>query len=84
MFLMSLDGYMVFREKYWKLKLVFNYSMMPEFTESSRTVVSDALEDFRITGQERSDVVQALTGVDYPMPNHWLMLWKTDTFRLES
>ena len=42
-------------------QLVFNYSMMPEFTESSRTVVSDALEDFRITGQERPDVIQALT-----------------------
>lgn len=34
---------------------------MPEFTESSRTVVSDALEDFRITKQERNDVIQALT-----------------------
>ena len=44
---------------------------MPEFTESSRTVVSDALEDFRITKQERDDVIQALTGADYPMPNHW-------------
>ena len=42
-------------------QLVFNYSMMPEFTESSRTVVSDALGDFRITEQERPDVVQALT-----------------------
>ena len=42
-------------------QLVFNYSMMPEFTESSRTVVSDALEDFRITEQERPDVIQALT-----------------------
>ncbi len=42
-------------------QLVFNYSLMPEFTESSRTVVSDALEDFRITKQERDDVIQALT-----------------------
>ena len=42
-------------------QLVFNYSMMPEFTESSRAVVSNALEDFRITEQERPDVIQALT-----------------------
>jgi hypothetical protein len=42
-------------------QLIFNYSLMPEFTESSRLVVSDALEDFRITELERPDVIQALT-----------------------
>ena len=41
-------------------QLVFNYSMMPEFTESSREVVSDALQDFTITELERTDVIQAL------------------------
>ena len=42
-------------------QLIFNYSLMQEFTESSRLVVSDALEDFRITELERPDVIQALT-----------------------
>ena len=42
-------------------QLVFNYSMMPEFTESSRLVVSEALDDFRITELERPDVIQALS-----------------------
>lgn len=42
-------------------QLIFNYSLMPEFTESSRLVVSDALEDFRITELERPEVIQALT-----------------------
>ena len=42
-------------------QLIFNYSMMPEFTESSRLVVSEALDDFRITELERPDVIQALS-----------------------
>ncbi len=41
-------------------ELIFNYSRMPEFTESSRLVVSDALEDFEISEDERPNVVQAL------------------------
>tara|TARA_B100001287_G_scaffold97247_1_gene81724 strand:- start:1588 stop:6219 length:4632 start_codon:yes stop_codon:yes gene_type:complete len=41
-------------------ELKFNYSRMPEFTESSRKVVSDALIDFEMTEQEKIDVIQNL------------------------
>ena len=39
----------------------FNYSRMPEFTESSRLVVSQALADFSISEVEKTDVIQNLT-----------------------
>ena len=42
-------------------ELVFNYSMLPEFTESSRLTVSTALDDFMLTETEKADVIQALT-----------------------
>ena len=41
-------------------ELAFNYSRMPEFTESSRLVVSSALDDFTITAEEMPQVIQAL------------------------
>ena len=41
-------------------ELVFNYSRMPEFTESSRLVVSNALEDFEISEIEKEDMIREL------------------------
>ena len=41
-------------------QLEFNYSRMTTFTESSRLVVSDALEDLVISEDERQGVIEAL------------------------
>ncbi len=41
-------------------QLEFNYSLMTTFTESSRLVVSDALEDLEISEDERQGVIEAL------------------------
>lgn len=41
-------------------QLEFNYSRMTTFTESSRLVVSDALEDLEISEDERQGVIEAL------------------------
>jgi hypothetical protein len=41
-------------------ELKYNYSRMPSFTESSRLVVSSALEDMEINETERADVIEAL------------------------
>lgn len=42
-------------------ELIFNYSRMPSFTQSSRDTVSSALSDLKINDTEREDVIQALT-----------------------
>ncbi len=42
-------------------EMILNYSRMPEFTESSRLVVSQALADFSISEAEKNDVIQNLT-----------------------
>ena len=42
-------------------ELVFNYSRMPDFTESSRNVVSDALKDFQLNQTEKVEVAQRLS-----------------------
>ena len=39
-------------------ELIFNYSRMPEFTESSRLTVSQALADFEISEEEKAEVIQ--------------------------
>ena len=39
-------------------ELIYNYSRMPEFTESSRLVVSEALSDFEISETEKAEVIQ--------------------------
>lgn len=39
-------------------EMIFNYSRMPEFTESSRLIVSEALADFEISGAEKAEVIQ--------------------------
>ena len=55
------DGFTVSQEVLEATELVFNYSMLPEFTESSRLTVSTALDDFMLTEIEKADVIQALT-----------------------
>ena len=42
-------------------ELVFNYSRMPDFTESSRNVVSDAFKDFQLNQTEKVEVAQRLS-----------------------
>ena len=42
-------------------ELIFNYSRMPSFTESSRLVVSEALDDWEIEDDEREAVINALS-----------------------
>ncbi|MGB1475832.1 MAG: hypothetical protein ACPG73_06500 [Candidatus Poseidoniaceae archaeon] len=39
-------------------EMIFNYSRMPEFTESSRLIVSQALADFEISEEEKAEVIQ--------------------------
>ena len=39
-------------------ELIFNYSRMPEFTQSSRLTVSEALADFEISEEEMPEVIQ--------------------------
>ncbi len=41
-------------------ELVFNFSRMPDFTQSSREIVKDALADLKITEEESIQVMQAL------------------------
>ena len=42
-------------------ELVFNYSRMPDFTESSRNFVSDAFKDFQLNQTEKVEVAQRLS-----------------------
>ena len=42
-------------------ELVFNYSIMENFTASSRFVVSEAFKDWTITEEERENVINALS-----------------------
>ena len=42
-------------------ELVFNYSKMPDFTESSRNVVSNAFKDFKLNQTEKVEVAQRLS-----------------------
>ena len=41
-------------------ELVFNFSRMPDFTQSSREIVKEALADLKITEEESIQVMQAL------------------------
>ena len=51
-------------------ELEFNYSRMPEFTESSRLIVSEALGDFEISETEKEELIRELgwAGISEPEP----------------
>ena len=45
-------------------ELLFNYSIMMNFTASSRFIVSEALKDWEIDESERTDVIKAFSRAD--------------------
>ena len=51
-------------------ELEFNYSRMPEFTESSRLIVSEALEDFEISETEKEELIRELGWAGILSRNH--------------